>query len=71
VFSPVVDDATLTFSVVDGELIDDQTGSIWGITGEATAGELSGTRLERLPHLDTFWFAWSTYAPGTDLIEQP
>jgi hypothetical protein len=71
VFSPVVDDATLTFSIVDGELIDDQTGSIWSITGEATAGELSGTRLERLPHLDTFWFAWSTYAPGTDLIEQP
>jgi hypothetical protein len=70
VFSPVLDGETLTFSVVDGSFTDDQTGSVWSITGQATSGELSGTQLERIPHLDTFWFAWSTYAPGTDLVEQ-
>jgi hypothetical protein len=71
VFSPIADGTPLTFSVVDGEFVDDQTGSTWSITGQATSGELSETQLERIPHLDTFWFAWSTYAPGTDLVEEP
>lgn len=69
VFSPVVDGRTLTFSVQDGSFVDDQTGTTWNITGRAVSGELADAQLERVPHLDTFWFAWSTYAPGTDLIE--
>jgi len=69
VFSPVVDGETLTFTVDDGGFVDDQTGSLWDITGTATSGELAGTSLEQIHHLDTFWFAWSTYQPGTDLIE--
>ncbi len=68
VFSPIVAGRTLAFSVVDGSFVDEETGSIWNITGRATAGELAGQQLERVPHLDTFWFAWSTYAPGTDLV---
>jgi hypothetical protein len=71
VFSPQVEGETLSFSVTDGSFVDDQTGSAWDITGRATVGELAGTQLERIPHLDTFWFAWSTYAPGTDLVEGP
>lgn len=70
VFSPVVDDQVLTFRASDDRIEDEQTGSGWSITGRATEGELAGAQLERLPHLDTFWFAWSTYAPGTDLIEE-
>jgi hypothetical protein len=69
VFSPVVAGRTLTFSVEDGSFVDDQTGTTWNITGRAVSGELADAQLERVPHLDTFWFAWSTYAPGTDLIE--
>jgi hypothetical protein len=69
VFSPVVDGRTLTFSVQGGSFVDEQTGTTWNITGRAVTGELTGAQLERVPHLDTFWFAWSTYAPGTDLIE--
>ncbi len=69
VFSPIVAGRTLTFSVENGSFVDDQTGTTWNITGRAVSGELAGAQLERVPHLDTFWFAWSTYAPGTDLIE--
>ena len=69
VFSPVVDGQTLTFSVEGGAFVDDQTGTTWNITGRAVSGELADAQLERVPHLDTFWFAWSTYSPGTDLIE--
>ncbi len=69
VFDPAVDGQLLTFEVVAGEFLDLETRSTWNVTGEATAGSLVGTRLTRLDHLDTFWFAWSTYRPGTDLIE--
>jgi hypothetical protein len=70
VFSPVVDGRTLTFSVEENAFVDEETGTTWDITGRAISGELADAQLERVPHLDTFWFAWSTYAPETDLIEQ-
>ncbi len=69
VFSPVVDSEPLTFSVENGLFVDEETRSTWDITGRAIDGPAEGTQLERLHHFDTFWFAWSTYAPGTDLVE--
>lgn len=69
VYSPVVNGEQLAFTVDGDTFVDEQTGSVWDITGRATAGELAGAQLEKIPHLDTFWFAWSTYQPGTDLIE--
>ncbi len=69
VFSPTVDGQDLTFVAEGDTFVDEQTNSIWDIAGRATAGELEGSALERIPHLDTFWFAWSTYAHETDLIE--
>jgi hypothetical protein len=69
VFSPVVDGEELTFESDGDGFVDAQTGSSWDITGVAREGDLAGTKLDRLTHLDTFWFAWSTYAPDTDLVE--
>ncbi len=69
VFIPEVDGQALTFSANgDGTFTDDQTGSTWSILGEATAGELAGARLEALVHVDTFWFAWSTFLPDTEVL---
>ena len=69
VFLPVVDGQVLTLSA-DGEVFRDaETGSLWNVTGEAIEGELDGNRLERVVHLDTFWFAWATYRPGSELVE--
>ena len=70
VFLSRVDGRTLTFTAQGGRFKDDQTGSIWLITGEAVEGPLSGTILERIPHLDTFWFAWATYRPETVLVTE-
>jgi len=67
VFVPTIDGLDLTFDARDGEFVDAQTGSIWDITGRAVAGALAGAELEALPHLDTFWFAWSSYRPDTAL----
>ncbi len=71
VFSPIVDGETLTFAADGEQFVDAETGSRWDVTGAAVSGPLAGTRLEQIHHLDTFWFAWSTYRPGTDLIEDP
>lgn len=68
VFNPVVDGVPLTFTAVGDVFVDDNTSSTWTIIGEAVDGPLQGTRLERLDHLDTFWFAWASYRPGTTLV---
>ncbi|MCP3994667.1 MAG: DUF3179 domain-containing protein [bacterium] len=69
VFLPVVEGQALTISAADGVFKDAETGSTWNVAGEAVDGELEGSRLERVAHLDTFWFAWATYQPGTILVE--
>jgi hypothetical protein len=69
VFVAAHDGRTLTFARDGERFVDAQTRSTWNILGEATAGPLAGARLDPLPHVDSFWFAWSTYQPGTDLID--
>jgi len=69
VFSRVVDGQALTFATESDRFVDEETGSVWLISGEAISGPLEGSHLERFEHLDTFWFSWSTYQPETTLIE--
>jgi hypothetical protein len=70
VFLPSVDGRQLTFSFDGEHFIDAETGTAWLLNGEAIEGDLAGERLVQIPHLDTFWFAWSTYQPGTSLQTQ-
>ena len=65
VFSPVVGDETLTFAASDGVITDAETDSTWNIFGEAIDGELVGTELEQIVHVDTFWFAWIAFHPDS------
>lgn len=69
VFQPISGGKPLTFAAVEDGFVDLETQSTWTITGRATAGPLEGAKLARIPHFDTFWFAWSTYQPETVLIE--
>lgn len=61
-FRPHVGDRTLTFEIVQGRIVDRETGSVWRVDGLATAGELAG---ERLPPVASafvsYWFAWSNF----------
>lgn len=50
-----------------GLFVDEQTGSTWNIFGKAIDGELAGTQLDQLTHIDTFWFAWIAFHPETVL----
>ncbi len=65
VFDPIVNDQKLTFSWVDGVIVDDQTGSSWNILGIAESGPLAGSRLTPLVHGDHFWFSWAAFKPET------
>jgi hypothetical protein len=69
-FSPIVDGQVLTFSLVDGKIIDDQTGSQWDVFGQATSGELSGTQLEPVVSVNHFWFSWAAFKPETRIYQQ-
>ena len=68
VFSAQIDDQELTFSALeDGLFLDRETGSIWDIFGEAIDGPMSGSKLDPIPHHDTFWFAWAAFVPDGEL----
>jgi hypothetical protein len=67
-FIALVDGKPLTFTSVEAGFVDDQTGSTWNLLGQATAGPLAGSQLEPVEHVDTFWFAWSTFRPGTEVF---
>ena len=71
VFLPEVDGEPVTIRSSAGVFVDDETGSQWDVAGKARSGPLAGAQLERIAHLDTFWFAWATYQPGTELIGDP
>jgi hypothetical protein len=70
VFVPEVAGSPVTLTVRGDQFVDEESGSTWSIAGVAVEGPLEGSRLERVEHLDTFWFAWSTYRPDTLLIEE-
>jgi len=70
VFVPEFDGSPVTIAAQDDRFVDEETGSTWTIAGIAVDGPLEGSRLERAEHLDTFWFAWSTYRPDTVLIDE-
>ncbi len=69
VFIPEAAGEALTFVAEGDVFVDGQTGSTWDILGKAVDGPLAGIGLTEVPHLDTFWFAWFSYNPGTTLIE--
>jgi hypothetical protein len=68
-FRAELDGRPLTFRPDGADAFRDvQTGSRWTVVGEAVAGPLAGRRLERVEHLDTFWFAWAAFHPDTRLL---
>lgn len=57
------------FEVRDGGFVDLLTGSRWTVDGRAVDGPAADSRLREAPEsLVAFWFAWTTFNPGTDLI---
>ena len=55
----------LTFEVVDGRIVDQGTGSVWNVLGQAVEGELSGQELTPVVSINHFWFSWAAFRPET------
>lgn len=61
---------SLTFALArPGVFLDAETGSTWDITGLATAGPLTGARLNVALHTVEFWFAFAAFHPGAAIWE--
>ena len=65
VFEASLDGRRLSFSLWDGRITDDETGSTWNILGRAVEGALAGSELTPIVHGNHFWFAWAAHTPDT------
>ncbi|MFT5897013.1 MAG: hypothetical protein ACI8VW_003897 [bacterium] len=63
-----VDEQSLSFTYLDGTIVDEQTGSHWNAFGQSTEGELSGAQLEQLDDGVHFAFAWLAFDPEATII---
>jgi hypothetical protein len=57
----------LRFRRRDGRTEDEETGSVWNLTGFAVSGPLTGQRLRFAYSLVEEWYAWAAYHPSTEL----
>jgi len=60
-FVAEVDGMPLSFTLVDGQVQDTNTGSTWDAFGRAVAGELLGSKLEQVDRGVHFAFAWLAF----------
>ncbi len=72
-FRRVVDGQALHFEIQDGQLLDQETGTLWNFDGEPLSGPLRSPehRLEELLLSSAFWFAWVAFYPDTELYPEP
>ncbi len=58
----------LTFELVDGSLVDQETGTVWDpARGLALEGPLRGTALRPLPYTSAYGWAWRDFYPGSPI----
>jgi hypothetical protein len=69
VFHREVDGRVLSFGYEDGKFYDEQTKSIWNITGQAVKGPLKGNQLTPITHGDYFAFVWLVFKPETQIYK--
>ena len=67
VFETELDGQSLTFRLGADGFVDEQTGSVWNVLGQAVSGPLAGKSLTPIVHGNHFWFAWAAFAPETEI----
>lgn len=66
-FVSEVEGEILTFTKGDDFFVDDQTGSLWNVDGEAVSGDYRGRQLQSITLENSFWFSWAAAYPETEL----
>jgi hypothetical protein len=69
VFDPNLDGQKLTFRFDGQNIVDEETGSVWNILGQAVEGPLAGQELKPIIHGDHFWFSWAAFKPDTIIFQ--
>lgn len=69
VFSSLLDGQALTFRAEGEVFVDEETETTWNVLGDAIDGPLTGSVLEPITFVRTFWYAWAAFRPDTTLIE--
>jgi Protein of unknown function (DUF3179) len=70
VFESEINGARLTFKKKKDYFIDKETKSKWNMKGECFEGELSGQKMETLPHGSHFAFAMFAFHPDCEIYEE-
>ncbi len=69
-YSRLVDGQELTFSVQNGIMVDDQTGTKWeGALGLAIEGPLAGSLLQGIPSSSSYDWGWFDFYPESLLFD--
>ena len=69
VFESTVGERKLSFRADGDTFVDNETGTVWNILGEATDGPLEGEKLTPVVHANHFWFAWGAFKPDTIIYQ--
>ncbi len=69
VFSRDLDGQVLTFRFDGERVVDEQTGSVWNVLGQATEGPLAGSQLAPVVNINHFWFSWAAFRPETRVYQ--
>ena len=64
-FDAQIDGRMLSFRADGDRFVDNETGSVWNILGQALEGPLAGKKLTPVVHANHFWFAWGAFKPDT------
>lgn len=67
VFSRCLGDYELTFTHIGEHFVDEQTRTVWDITGKAIKGRLLGEHLKPVNHKNSFAFIWLVFNPAGEI----
>jgi thiol-disulfide isomerase/thioredoxin len=67
-YSRRLDGDILSFVVSGDDIVDEETGSVWNILGQAVSGPRGGSRLEPVVSINHFWFSWVAFRPETRIF---
>ena len=70
-FASDVRGRSLTFEVVDEQITDLETGSVWSPLGTVLNGPLKGEKLIPVSRGSYFWFAWAAFYPESRIVGVP
>ncbi len=68
-FSRRVGGDTLTFAYENGQIVDEETGTVWDSLGVAQEGPLAGEDLEPVAAANYLWFALAAFKPEAEVFQ--